>query len=84
MLARFPAAPQYWEDLVRPACEAVRLPHLTQHLHVVLLSAVFYNSIYIVSSIVSPLVSSSYRKLGRRTKVNWDIHTVSMLQVSAV
>lgn len=80
----FPEAPQAFQDLVRPYCDAVKLPHLTQHLHILLLSAIFYHSIYIISGYVSPKISSSYRKLGRRTKVNWDIHTVSMVQVRSL
>lgn len=81
MRALFPPAPHAFEALVRPACEAVKLPKLTHHLHILLLSAVFYHSIYLVSSYVSPKISSSYRKLNKKTKINWDIHTVSMVQV---
>lgn len=81
MRALFPTAPHAFEELVRPFCEVVKLPKLTHHLHVLLLSAVFYHSIYILSSYVSPRISRNYRKLNAKTKINWDIHSVSMVQV---
>ena len=79
----FPGLSQDWQDAIQPACDYILLPKLAQHLHVLLLSACFYHSIYIISSIVSPYFSH-YRALDRRTKVNWDIHAVSMVQAIVI
>ena len=76
----FPAAPAWFVDSAAPFCNLLTQPKLAQHLHIVLGAAVFYHAIYIVSSYISPHISASYRKLDRRAKTNWDIHTVSQIQ----
>lgn len=50
------------------------------HIEEVILSALFYQFVYIVSSYVSPHVCQGYRTLSRRTQVNFDIHVASQVQ----
>ena len=50
------------------------------HIEEIFLSAVFYQAIYIVSSIVSPMFCQGYRTLPKRTQLNFDIHVVSQVQ----
>ncbi|ORY77825.1 DUF887 family protein [Protomyces lactucae-debilis] len=79
MQALFPAPPAWAVQAVQPICDLITLPMLSRHLHVVIGAAFFYHGVMKVSALISP-VFSSYNKLDRRTKVNWDIHTVSFVQ----
>lgn len=79
-----PAAPRWFVELVRPYCNKMTLPMLAEHVHVVILAAIFYHSIYFLSAYISPRVSASYRKLDRRTRTNWDIHSVSQIQSAVI
>ncbi|BFZ54681.1 hypothetical protein PYCC9005_001718 [Savitreella phatthalungensis] len=80
----FPEPPLWWQKLVQPTCDAVNLPMLSRHLHTVLGAAIFYHTVYIISTIISPRISRCYRKLDKRTKTNWDIHTVSQVQSAII
>jgi hypothetical protein len=52
---------------------------LAPHIHVILGAAAFYQAIFILSPVVSSMFNS-YNTLKLRSKINWDIHLVSMVQ----
>ena len=69
-------------NLVKPYCDALYLPTLPYHIHELLFAFVLYQT---TQSIVSPVLSTMifpdvYPKLSRRTRINWDVHVVSLLQ----
>jgi TLC domain len=82
MLDPIPAPAPFLFDFVKPYADAISLPTLPYHIHEVLFALIFYQTI---ESLVSPVFStyafpSIYPKLNRRTRVNWDVHVVSMVQ----
>ncbi|RVX73773.1 hypothetical protein B0A52_02663 [Exophiala mesophila] len=82
----FPPPPQWLFDLCKPYAEALNLVSLPYHIHEVLFAFILYQS---TQSIFSPILSniffpSIYQKLNRRTRVNWDVHVVSLLQSTLI
>src|SRR4051812_22729593 len=82
MLDLFLPPPQAIVQLAHPVADRFNLQTLPLHLHEVLLGYLLYQSL---DSLVSPYLSSLlfprvYPRLPRRTKVNWDIHFVSLVQ----
>lgn len=74
--------PQWLVELAKPYCDALYLPTLPYHIHEVLFAFILYQS---TQSLVSPVLSyyffpTIYPKLTRRTRINWDVHVVSLLQ----
>ena len=82
MLDPFPPAPTGLVQLVRPAANALNLPSLPYHVHEILAAAILYQ---IIQEVGSPLFSrtffrSYYESFNIRTRINWDVHVVSMVQ----
>lgn len=82
MLDPIPPPPPLLFNLVKPIAEAVSLPTLPYHIHEVLGALILYQS---VQSVFSPVLSnllfpSIYKNLTRRTRINWDVHVVSLVQ----
>lgn len=82
MLDPIPPPPPLLFKLAQPVAEAISLPTLPHHVHEVLGAFLLYQS---VQSIISPLLSkilfpSIYNNLNRRTRINWDVHVVSLVQ----
>ncbi|KAH0839042.1 hypothetical protein AYO21_04640 [Fonsecaea monophora] len=78
----FPPPPPWLVSLVTPLSETLHLPSLPNHIHEVLGAFVLYQT---TQSILSPVLSNFlfpniYPKLTRRTRINWDVHVVSLLQ----
>jgi hypothetical protein len=79
----FPIAPpEALINISQPLATALSLPTLPLHVHEVLFAFAFYNFINIV---LSPILSrtffpTTYASLNRRTKINWDVHVVSLFQ----
>lgn len=68
--------------LTEPLAKALAFPTLPYHIHEVLGALFLYQS---VQSIISPVLSralfpSIYNNLTRRTRINWDVHVVSLVQ----
>lgn len=68
--------------ITKPWADKVSLPTLPHHIHEVLFALVLYQG---TQSVLSPLISNAlfpniYPKLNRRTRINWDVHVVSMVQ----
>ena len=77
-----PPPSQYLVDVVKPFADAFSLHTLPYHVHEVLFALFFYQ---FVQSILSPKLSTFlfpdvYPKLNRRTRINWDVHVVSLVQ----
>ncbi|CAN6671174.1 hypothetical protein TRVA0_044S00562 [Trichomonascus vanleenenianus] len=53
---------------------------LPSHAHEIVASFLFYQAVFMLSRVLSPVFCSSYSQLNGRTKVNFDIHVVSMVQ----
>jgi hypothetical protein len=82
MLDPLPPPPAWLVNWVKPYSDALYLPSLPYHIHEVLGAFIIYQS---TQSIISPLLSRRlfpdiYSKLNRRTRINWDVHVVSLLQ----
>ncbi|RFU72171.1 duf887 domain protein [Trichoderma arundinaceum] len=73
-------------QLVQPWCDRFNLPSLPQHIHEVLLSAIFYSAIFWpVSPLLSRLLAPQhYSKLSRKRRLNWDAHVVSFIQSTLI
>jgi hypothetical protein len=69
------------ENLVKPLALKLELNTLPQHIHHVLGAYFLYEFIF---KVASPAISSAlvpkYKTFDTRTRVNWDIHVVSMVQ----
>jgi len=87
MLDPFPLAPPAsLARLVSPLAHAAHLTSLPAHAHEVVLFAAAYAA---TQSIVAPRVSAAlfprtYAGLTARTRLNWDVHVVSLVQAVVV
>ncbi|KAK5088742.1 hypothetical protein LTR05_002963 [Lithohypha guttulata] len=82
MIDPIPPPPPTLFNLAKPLADTLALPSLPHHIHEVLFAAILYQS---VQSIISPFVSNLlfpqiYASLTKRTRVNWDVHVVSLVQ----
>jgi hypothetical protein len=82
MLDPFPPAPAWLQSFVKPFALRLNSPTLTEHIHEVLLAFAFYQFIHsVLAPWLSPrLFPKHYPNFNRRTKVNWDVHVVSLVQ----
>jgi hypothetical protein len=82
MLDPLPPAPAWLQTAVTPIANALQLSSLPAHIHEVVAAYALYQTI---ETVVSPWLSNLffpnvYRKLPRRTRINWDVHVVSLVQ----
>jgi TLC domain len=75
----FPPMPVALTDAISPYCEALGFHSLAPHLHVILASGLVYQIMFMLSPYVSQIFTS-YNNLRPRSKINWDIHVVSLFQ----
>ncbi|KAL3477904.1 TLC domain-containing protein [Aspergillus californicus] len=82
MLDPIPPPPEWLREAVEPWALRFNLPALADHSHEVGVVFVAYLFIhYVVSPWLSPkLFPDHYPKLNKRTKLNWDVHVVSLVQ----
>ncbi|KAL9088377.1 MAG: hypothetical protein Q9159_003151 [Coniocarpon cinnabarinum] len=76
------AAPQSLVSFTAPYADRVSLAALPYHIHEVLISAVSYHIIY---ALISPALSrrlfpQTYGGFDKRTRLNWNVHVVSLVQ----
>jgi hypothetical protein len=78
--------PGWLRDLVEPWALYFNVPAASEHIHEILLAFVGYQLIhYVVSPWLSPrLFPQHYPNLNRRTKLNWDVHVVSLVQSTTI
>ena len=74
--------PEQLVQLIKPWAERFSLSTLPYHVHEALLGFVFYHFVlYWLSPTLSRLICPNvYRSFNKRTRLNWDIHWVSMVQ----
>lgn len=83
MLDPFPfPCPPLLARLTTPLATALDLPTLPLHIHEILFATLSY---HLICTYASPFVSSwlfptIYPKLPPRTRLNWDVHVVSLVQ----
>jgi hypothetical protein len=82
MLDPFPPPPAWLRSFTEPYALQFNSPTLSDHIHEVIAAFAFY---LVIHAVVSPLLSSilfpkSYNSLKPRTRLNWDIHVVSLVQ----
>jgi len=75
----FPSPSEEVIQFITPFCDALGFKALPPHLHVILAGALFYQLIFLLSPLLCAPIKS-YTTLRRRSKINWDIHVVSMVQ----
>ena len=82
MLDPIPPPPQWLQAIVQPLADSLSLPVLALHIHEILFFFLFYQFIqsYVSPRLSSALFPSIYRQFPRRTRLNWDIHVVSLVQ----
>ncbi|EEH39748.1 DUF887 domain-containing protein [Paracoccidioides lutzii Pb01] len=86
MLDPLPPSPQWLQDAFRPMSEKLGLHSMPLHIHEIIFSFVGYQ---LIQSIVSPYLSTIlfpklYPHFSHRTKLNWDVHVVSLVQSSLI
>lgn len=87
MLDPFPfEAPKALQRAVEPLADRLGLTTLPIHIHEVLLAALLY---HVTCTVVSPWLSARffpkiYSQFNQRTRINWDVHVVSMLQSTLI
>ncbi|PWY76303.1 DUF887-domain-containing protein [Aspergillus heteromorphus CBS 117.55] len=82
MLDPFPPSPAWLRDAVEPWALHYNVPALTEHAHEVIIAFVGYLAIhFVLSPLLSPILfPRHYPQLNPRTKLNWDVHVVSLVQ----
>lgn len=75
-------APPFLAKSAIPLANALSLRSLPLHIHEILPSFALYNilHIYVAPTISTRLFAQTYSSLPSRTKDNWNIHVVSLLQ----
>jgi hypothetical protein len=82
MIDPTPPPPTWLSEAVRPVSDLLGFQTLPYHVHEIIFAVFLYQT---VQSLISPVLSSYvfpniYPNLNRRTKLNWDVHVVSMVQ----
>ena len=86
MLDPLPPVSEWLREWSTPLAEYLSLPSLPYHSHEVILAFAFYQ---FIQSVVSPKLSARlfpkfYPNFNKRTKLNWDIHVVSLVQSTLI
>ena len=86
MLDPFGPAPKPLAALVQPIATKLNLLTLPLHIHEVLFFAFFYQAIlaFGAPAISNYFVPKQYASFNKRTRLNWNIHIVSMTQCAFV
>lgn len=82
MIDPIPPPPRWLRDLVEPWAVRLNIPAITDHVHEIIAAFVFYLFIHsYLSPWLSPrLFPRHYPNLNKRTRLNWDVHVVSLIQ----
>ncbi|RMD43206.1 hypothetical protein DV735_g1896, partial [Chaetothyriales sp. CBS 134920] len=69
-------------DAIRPYADAVELSTLPSHFHEVLFAYLFYQTteVFVSPWLSARLFPKVYPALSPRTRINWDVHVVSLFQ----
>lgn len=81
MLDPLSSPPSWAVQAVTPLAKYLALPTLPLHIHEVIGAALFYYGVQTrFSPWISPKLSRHYSTHNARTKLNWDVHVVSLVQ----
>lgn len=82
----FPAAPAFIINACEPVAAALGLKTLPFHIHEVVAAFCFYQWINVVvaPSLSTWLYPRIYPYLAKRTRINWNVHVVSLVQSSVI
>jgi TLC domain len=86
MLDPIAPPPPWLSSQITNLSNTLCFPTLPSHVHEIIASFLFYQ---FVQSVLSPLASSYffpriYPSFNRRTKINWDVHVVSLVQSCSI
>jgi TLC domain len=86
MLDPLPPPPIWLSSSISTVSSRLAFPTLPLHIHELIASFAFYQ---FVQTVASPFLStrifpSIYPHLNRRTKINWDVHVVSLVQSCSI
>ena len=86
MLDPFFSSPSFITTLSTPIAQFLNLTTLPLHVHEVILAATFYNIVFQIGApyISTRLFPTFYHKFNARTKTNWDVRVVSLVQSSVI
>ena len=86
MLDPFPPPPEWLRSAVEPWALWINLPSIPDHIHEVIFAFALYQFIHsFLSPWLSPILfPRSYPNFNRRTKLNWDVHVVSLVQSTLI
>ena len=69
------------QEFVTPLAAKLKLHTLPLHIHEVLIAFITYHAIFLISPRFSAyLLPRHYPSLNPRTRLNWDVHVVSLVQ----
>ncbi|OJD31285.1 uncharacterized protein BKCO1_5000018 [Diplodia corticola] len=87
MLDPFPfAAPAALQHAVKPFADYMSFKTLPLHIHELLFAVLLY---HITNTVISPWLSTRlfpniYPQFNKRTRINWDVHVVSLVQSTLI
>ncbi|KAL1638832.1 hypothetical protein SLS58_008537 [Diplodia intermedia] len=87
MLDPFPfAAPAALQHAIKPFADYMSFKTLPLHIHELLFAVLLY---HITNTVISPWLSTRlfpdiYPKFNKRTRINWDVHVVSLVQSTLI
>ncbi|KAL2003376.1 hypothetical protein VTN02DRAFT_4112 [Thermoascus thermophilus] len=86
MLDPFAPPPQWLRAYTEPWAEYLNLPTLSEHVHEILAAFLFYQFVhsYLSSWLSTVLFPRFYPHFPPRTKLNWDVHVVSLVQSTLI
>jgi len=69
------------QEFVTPWAQKLNLNTLPLHIHEVIIAFVTYHAIFLISPLISTILfPRHYPSLKPRTRINWDVHVVSLVQ----
>ncbi|KAI9672903.1 MAG: hypothetical protein M1829_004453 [Trizodia sp. TS-e1964] len=86
MLDPLPLPPLFLQRLSQPLADYLSFPTLPLHIHEVLLAFAFYHCInkYFAPLLSRAIFPTIYTNLAPKTRINWDVHVVSLVQSSLI
>lgn len=73
-----------WTTKLEPWCTRFGSPYLAVHLPLALVSLTFWVALHFASILVTPLVYPPYKKLPKRTRIQWHVHFVALVHATII
>ncbi|CAO1624661.1 unnamed protein product [Parajaminaea phylloscopi] len=67
-----------------PYCTRLGIPHLATHLPLALASLAGWLAVHLGSAILTPIVYPPYKRLPKRTRVQWHVHFVALVHAAII